>query len=612
MKTQVSKPHFPVRRDNFTAVPSRKKGTYPWWQTMCLSGVDYFSTLGYQPGIALLAAGALAPLATLILVAVTLLGAVPVYRAVAAKSPHGLGSVALVENIVHGWKAKFLILVLLGFALTDFMVTITLSSSDASAHLLHSTSSPWLIPLTVGLIVVLAAVFMRGFTEAVSVAVVIVGVYLSLTTVVIAVAMYHVVTDGAVVSAWWASLWHSQGNPWMVLLVAVIVFPKLALGLSGFETGVSVMPLIRADNLEQRIHRGKLLVTVSAAIMSVFLISSAFVCALLIPETQYSPGGAADGRALAYLAQLYLGDAFGVVYAIASVAILWFAGASAMAGMLALIPRYLPRYGMAPEWARRSRPMVLLLSALAIVIVLIFRADVDAQSGAYATGVLVLLVSGAVSVAVLSDRKLLPVLTALVLGVTLLANVVERPDGLKVAAFFIAAIVAVSLFSRWRRGYELRDVGVTFNPSAERILQAHSTGSSLTIIPSAPGGGDAKVRGMRMRGRVRGPVVLLEVTLVDPSSYAEELCVRGGNDDGVPVLRVAAPSVANAVAVIALRIQAMTGITPDVYFEWSSGSPLREAARYLFTGRGQNATATQEILRRAEADEDRRPRIHVD
>lgn len=608
----MSKPHFPVRRDNFTATPARKKETYPWWQTMCLSGVDYFSTLGYQPGIALLAAGALAPLATLMLVAVTLIGAVPVYRAVAARSPHGLGSVALVENIVHGWKGKFLILVLLGFALTDFMVTITLSSSDASAHLLHSSSSPWLVPLTVGLVVLLAAVFLRGFTEAVSVAVVIVGIYLTLTTVVIAVALYHVFSDGNVVATWWMSMWHSQSNPWLVLLVAVIVFPKLALGLSGFETGVSVMPLIRADNQEQRIRRGKLLVTVSAIIMSVFLIFSSFVCALLIPEAQYQPGGPANGRALAYLAELYLGKTFGMIYAIASVAILWFAGASAMAGMLALIPRYLPRFGMAPEWARRSRPMVLLLSALAILIVLIFRADVDAQSGAYATGVLVLLFSGAVSVAVLSARKALPVLTAIILGATLVANVVERPDGLKVAAFFIIAIISVSLFSRWRRGYQLRDVGVTFDSAAEHILRAHSTGSTLTLIPSAPGGGDAKVRGMRMRGRVRGPVILLEVKLVDPSSYAEALRVCGGNDDGVPVLRVTAPSVANAVAVIVLRVQAMTGITPDVYFEWSSGSPLREAARYLFTGRGQNATATQEILRRSEPRDDRRPRIHVD
>ena len=186
----------------------------------------------------------------------------------------------------------------------------------------------------------------------------------------------------------------------MMIAAAMIVFPKLALGLSGFETGVAVMPLVKGDPTDTedrplgRIRNTKKLLLVAALIMSVMLMMSSIVTTVLIPAEDMLPGGDAAGRALAFLAHEHLGTLFGTIYDIATVAMLWFAGASALAGLLNLVPRYLPRYGMAPEWARANRPLIVIFTLITFVVTIAFRADVEAQGGAYATGVLVLISLG--------------------------------------------------------------------------------------------------------------------------------------------------------------------------------------------------------------------------
>jgi hypothetical protein len=302
-----------------------KKDKHSWWAVMCLTGVDYFSTLGYQPGIAFLAAGALSPIATLVLVLLTLFGAYPVYSRVAVESPHGQGSILMLGRLLSRWKGKLFILCLIGFAATDFIITITLSAADATAHIVENPLAPPLLKhqilITLILIGILGAVFIKGFKEAIGIAVVIVGIYLALNVIVVCVGTYQLFVVPYSVPTWKRMLFSEYHSPFLMIGFALLLFPRLALGLSGFETGVAVMPLIRSPG---RIRNARKLLLTAGLIMSVMLMASSFVTTVLIPPAEFQAGGKANGRALAYLAHLYLGDGFGTLYDISTITILFF------------------------------------------------------------------------------------------------------------------------------------------------------------------------------------------------------------------------------------------------------------------------------------------------
>jgi hypothetical protein len=604
---------------------------YPWWKVMCLTGVDYFSTLGYQPGIAFLAAGILSPLATLILVAVTLGVALPTYRQVAKYSAHGQGSIAMLEELLPRWRGKVFVLVLLGFALTDFIITITLSAADATAHIVENPLVPqWLqhpVLLTLALIAFLGAVFMRGFREAIGLAVFIVAVYLALNMVVLAVCAYQLLFRHAQAwPAWTNMLAVTYHSPLAMAGVAALLFPKLALGLSGFETGVAVMPLVRggADDAHEtplgRIRNTKKLLTTSALVMSVFLIASSLATTLLIPPAAFEKGGEANGRALAYLAHHFLGHRFGTLYDVATIVILWFAGASAMAGLLNLVPRYLPPYGMAPEWARASRPLVIVFTAIGFAVTLMFDADVDAQGAAYATGVLFLMTSASVAVTIAhwgSRSRWVFAGMTLIFAYTLAANVYERPDGVKIASFFIACIVAASLFSRAIRSTEMRITSVELSPNARAFID-EMAGADVRIIAHRP---DKRTEEEYDRKEQQArddhsldqgePVLFLEVSQGDASEFQEALYVRGVRVGRHQILRCKSPAIPNAIAALLVHLRDVTGHIPHAYFGWTEGNPITYVLKYLFLGEGDTAPVTREVLRRAFRNPLDRPRIHV-
>jgi hypothetical protein len=311
-----------------------------------------------------------------------------------------------------------------------------------------------------------------------------------------------------------------------------------------------------------------------------------------------------------------------------------------MAGLLNLVPRYLPKFGMAPSWARAVRPLVLVFTGTAFLITWIFDADVDAQGGAYATGVLVLITSAATAVTLSARRKrqrgrmIAFGIISLIFVYTTIANVYERPDGVKIAACFIAAILVVSFLSRLYRAFELRVTHIDADEQAQGFLRECGR-RQIRLVANEPDGRDAREYSEKIAQILADndmaddrDVIFVEVTVVDASDFETDLHVRGeALHHRYRVLRLESSSVPSALAALLLWIRDTThrrphiyfewtegspvARRPHIYFEWTEGSPVANFARYLIFGQGEVAPVTREMLRQAEPDRGRRPHVHV-
>jgi hypothetical protein len=649
--------------DNVAPTSTSRHHYFFWLWIMCLAGVDYFSTLGYQPSIAFEATGLLAPLATVVLVLLTLFGALPVYVFVAGKAPDGQGSIGMLERLLRGWGGKFIVLALLGFAATDFVITKTLSAADAAEHLIHNPfweeTPDWLrsqLVVTMFLLVLLGASFMRGYRDVVGLAVAIVAVYLTLNAMVIGSGLFYVLNHPDMLMAWYADVtsgnWHLEkpplaGHDWLTIVaICLLLFPKLALGLSGFETGVLHVHLVKGRTGNEgaapgRVRNTRKLLVLAAVIMSIYLLGSALVTSTgrLIDPADLQADGKAANRALAHLAHNegpieinpLFGKVFGTAYDISTIVILWFAGASAMAGLINMVPQYLPRYGMAPEWTRAYRPLVIFFTAINLLVTYVFRADVAAQAGAYATGVLVLMFSACLGTVITvwrarvatwlagAGRRLLlgayGAITA-VFAYTLVANMIERPDGLLIASCFVITIWIASMISRTLRSTELRFMGFEFVDDQSRFLWDSLKHLEFPVlVPHRPGSRElaAKEESIRKEHHLTAdiPIVFLEARLGDASDFYQSPLMEVKQEEGRFIVRLTrCASIAHVIAAVALELSKV-GKPPEIHFGWSDESPLAANIGFILFGEGNVPWMVRELINRAEPDTERRPRIII-
>jgi hypothetical protein len=692
MTLPTAQPAAPTEAPPLELPARRRAEEHYWLWVMCLLGLDYFSTLAYQPSLTYEFTGRLGPIATAIVVLVTLLGALPIYCYLAGRSPRGDGSLGLLERLVRGWRGKTLVLVLLGFAATDFTMLKAISLADASVHLLNNAvfrghevhglvdwvnaqvpgslnSQPLLdnqlaVTLLLGIIGFFFWYLLRkGFNRKVLyVAVPLVLAYLILNGMLMGAGIWRLAQQPALIEAWYEQVqsgdWIIRAPYWShddwrsILVLSFLFLPSVALGLSGFELSMIIMPQVKGRSGEPaaqpatRIRNTRKVLATAALVMSIYLLAAVVVTTIFIPEHQFRDDGDAANRALAYLAHgsplttgpeplaPFCGIVFGTAYDIVTILVLCLAGTSVMTALAVLLPQFLLRFGMEFRWADRWGLLLVVFAVINLLVTLAFQARVEDQRGAYATGVLVL-ISSAGLVSTFDKRKALHAAQhgalwrmfaridlvyyagfAGLFVLTTLAVMVQTPSGLGIALCFIAAIVAMSVVSRAWRADELRTIGFEFkNEESKFLWDSLRLADFPVLVPHRPGHqscGD-KEKEIRAQHQLMPEVdiVFLEIDLGDPSDFFQRLLVEVLRQDTRVVIHVHnCVSVPHAIAAVALEMS-RSSVPPALHFGWTELDMLSASWSYLAFGEGNVPWKVRELIHRAEKDPAKRPRVIV-
>jgi hypothetical protein len=500
------------------------------------------------------------------------------------------------------------------------------------------------------------AILRRGLKRrAIQIAVAVVFVYLSLNTMVLASAVLYLNAHPTVLASWWQSAMEGKGaasgvSAWSaglaIAATSILAFPRVSLGLSGFELSMVVMPLIRGrqdDTPEKprgRVQNARKLLVVSALIMAIYLLASSLVVTTLVPRDALVPNGSASNRALAYLAHggalttgetaralnPLFGEVFGTLYDVATIVILCLAGASVTLGLRDLVPQYMRRLGMELEWSHHTGAILHVFNLINLIITVVFRASVDAQRGAYATSVLVLVSTGAIGAAL--DRwthakgasaRRTPwyyLAVSCLFLISAIAAVIANPAGVLIALGFVLVILLWSIVSRAVRSMELRCEEFEFADAESRFLwESLKYLEFPVLVPHRPGREPLEIKEQLIRERHRltpeVPVVFAEITLGDTSEFYQKPLIRVIQEEGRFIIRVErCASISHVLAAVALELSKV-GKPPEIHFGWSDESPVSANLNFLLFGRGNIPWMVRELIRKTEPNVERQPRVIV-